>query len=141
MQKDFDKWNNRKKLIHMTADVIGIHEREVWWVSLGINVGVEIDGKQQTYERPVIVLRKFNNQMVWVLPITSQKKNPPFYEHFIFGDKAYFAALTQLRTISTKRFLRKIGMIPKTDFARMQERIVVFVLNKKDEDPTSGSSR
>jgi tripartite-type tricarboxylate transporter receptor subunit TctC len=29
------------------------------------------------------------------------------------------AALTQLRTISTKRFLRKIGMISPDDFARM----------------------
>lgn len=141
MEKDFDRWNNRKKAVHSAKDTVGIHEREVWWVSLGVNVDVEIDGKQETFERPVIILRKFNNQMVWVLPVTSQKKDTRFYERFVFGGNEYFAALTQLRTVSTKRFLRKIGMIPKEDFARMQQSIIVFVSNKTDEDPQSGSSR
>lgn len=141
MNKDFDSWNIKKKSIHTSSDVIGMHEREIWWVSLGANIGVEIDGKQITFERPILVLRKFNNQMVWVLPITSQTKDSMFYHRFTFGSVDFFVALTQIRTISTKRFLRKIGMMSNEDFMSIQNKAVAFLLKRKDEDPQSGSSR
>ena len=68
-------------------------------------------------------LRKFNRQMVWVLPITSRSKNPRFYERFLFNGSENFVVLTQLRTISTKRFVRKVGMISRNDFERIMERV------------------
>jgi hypothetical protein len=43
MQKDFDLWNIEKKTLHQKLEVIGVHEREIWWVSFGVNVGVEIE--------------------------------------------------------------------------------------------------
>jgi len=112
MHEDFDQWNTVKKSVQEKRDFSGLHQRELWWVTFGINVGVEIGGKQDAFERPAIVLRKFNNQMTWVVPVTSQEKDGPFYERFMLGESVYFAAITQLRTLSTKRFLRKIGMIP-----------------------------
>jgi mRNA interferase MazF len=138
MQKDFDTWNKEKKAIHQNGIAPFYHEREVWWCALGVNVGVEIDGKHTTFERPAVILRKFNNQMLWVIPVTSQVKSSPFYEPFTFDEKEYFAALTQLRTVSTKRLLRKIGMIPKEAFVRIREKTAAFIMN---EDPQSGSSR
>ncbi len=30
------------------------------WCSIGINVGDEEDGKNELYERPVLVIKKFN---------------------------------------------------------------------------------
>ena len=138
MQKDFDGWNEMKKEVHRQPDIIGVHERELWWVSFGLNVGIEIDGKQETFERPGIILRKFNNQMLWILPATSQQKDSPFYERFLFGGKEYFAALTQLRTVSTKRLLRKIGMIPVGDFTLMQEKVATFALNVRS--PAQGGT-
>lgn len=141
MEKDFDQWNEKKKTVHRHDDVIGVHERELWWISFGLNVGVEIDGKQTSFERPGIILRKFNNHMLWVVPTTSQQKSSPFYERFIFDNGEYFAALTQLRTISTKRLLRKIGMISAADFGRMQAGIVTFVRNERTPARGEGSRR
>ena len=47
MEKDFDKWNESKKVIHHNNEDKFYHEREVWWCSLGINIGFEQDGKDE----------------------------------------------------------------------------------------------
>lgn len=136
MGKEFDKWNEIKKFIHEKPDNFGVHEREIWWVSFGINIGVEIDGKSESFERPALILKKFNLQMACVLPATSRGKDPRFYEKFLFENKEYFIVLTQPRTISTKRFVRKIGMISKGEFDRIKTKLVGFLqaeegLNKR----------
>src|SRR4051812_46528169 len=102
MQKDFDTWNSVKKQTDRKEIVAGVHERELWWVSFGLNIGVEMHGKHDNYERPAIVIRRFNSNMIWVLPTTSQYKNQDFHAKFMFNGQEYFAALTQIRTISTK---------------------------------------
>ena len=61
MEKDFDRWNEKKKYTHKREFADHVHEREVWWSALGVNIGVEIDGKHENFERPVLVVRKFNN--------------------------------------------------------------------------------
>jgi mRNA interferase MazF len=140
MKKDFDTWNSIKKITEEKPDNFGVHEREIWWISIGINVGVEVDGKNQNFERPVLILRKFNRQMVWILPITQQEKDEKFHTKFLFESKIYFVALTQIRTVSTKRFLRKVGMLSETDFNKIKARVTEFV--QKNENPQlSGLSR
>ncbi len=141
MLKDFDLWNTAKKAVDHGPEIFGVHQRELWWIAAGVNVGVEIDGKHTTLERPAVILRKFNNQMTRVLPVTSRVKDSPFYQRFTFGDQTYYAALTQLRTISTKRFLRKIGMIPAADFARMQSRVASFALQNERSPAQGGAPR
>ena len=67
MNKDFDTWNEEKKGLEIVApDTLIFHEREIWWSSIGLNVGDEEDGKNDLFERPVLVLRKFNNKVAWV---------------------------------------------------------------------------
>ena len=34
--KDFDKWNELKKKLHVRDERILFHEREIWWCSLGV---------------------------------------------------------------------------------------------------------
>jgi len=127
MEKDFDKWNEIKKSTNDKSDDLDVHEREIWWLSLGKNLGVEIDGKHENFERPVLVLKRFNRQMAWVLPITSREKTSKFYRKFLFDNTGYFVALTQIRTVSTKRFLRKIGMVAKEDFGKIRQSLVEFI--------------
>ncbi|MBU2219125.1 hypothetical protein KKG15_01365 [Patescibacteria group bacterium] len=40
-EKDFDAWNIQKKKIHSRDEKILFHEREIWWCSLGVNIGFE----------------------------------------------------------------------------------------------------
>lgn len=69
--------------------------------------------------------------MVWIIPTTLQSKNERFHEKFSLGYKEYHVTLTQIRTVSTKRFLRKIGMMSKKDFEKVTRRIVEFLQKKR----------
>jgi hypothetical protein len=62
MEKDFDRWNKKKKTLHQTDFTDFVHEREVWWCALGANVGVEADGKHDNFERPVLVPSKIQSR-------------------------------------------------------------------------------
>lgn len=122
IQKDFDGWNMEKKRFHLSEkpDDFYYHEREVWWCAIGANIGVETDGKHNSFERPILVLKKFNKEMFWGIPLTSRKREGTFYTEA--GNNSW-AMLSQLRTWSSKRLLRRIGMLSKEDF----ESIILFV--------------
>jgi hypothetical protein len=45
MQKDFEKWNQLKQKIDSTNKQIIYKDRDVWWCSIGINIGHEENGK------------------------------------------------------------------------------------------------
>jgi len=130
MEKDFDRWNTVKKEVNayeLRSDFF-YHQREVWWCAIGTNVGVEADGKQLNSERPVLVMQKFNKEMFWGVPLTSRERTGEFYEKIAHEKGVAWAMLTQVKTFSSKRLLRKIGMIPQEDFAKIQKRISEFVL-------------
>lgn len=45
-KKDFDGWIKRKKEHHYRKTLPPMFkERDIWWVSVGVNVGFEEDGK------------------------------------------------------------------------------------------------
>ena len=100
MNKDFKKWHNRKEYIHKNSSQVFFHEREIWWCSLGLNIGFEQDGNGPEFQRPVIILRKFNNDVCWVLPITTKPKTGKYYFPVDLGDKTERRViLSQLRLI------------------------------------------
>lgn len=73
--KNFADWNNQKQKIdgYKSQSTLYIKEREVWWISIGINVGAEIDGKNELFERPVLIFRKVGREQFYGLPLTSKK--------------------------------------------------------------------
>ena len=132
MSKPFDAWNKKKKLIDGARPISGFyfHEREVWWCSLGVNIGVETDGKHDNFERPVLILRKFNNEMFWGIPLTSKEKHGAYFQKIVCEQSESWAALTQLKTYSAKRLLRKLGTISAEEFMDVKYRLVRFFINE-----------
>jgi mRNA interferase MazF len=59
MQKDFPGWHRHKEQLHAQHQTPTFQEREIWWCSVGVNIGHEMDGKNQFYNRPVLIVRKF----------------------------------------------------------------------------------
>jgi len=139
--KDFDRWNDKKKITNENFPVVGVHEREIWWVTLGLNVGIETDGKHSEFKRPVLVIKRFNTEMVWILPMTSQIKSSIFFEKFDLQDSSYYVSLSQIKTLSTRRFLRKVGMIQRDDFMRILKKVIAYFPIKNEDPLLSGSSR
>lgn len=116
MQKDFDNWNKIKKQIDSNQTEIFCNKREVWWCSFGLNVGSELCGKNEFFERPVIVLKVFNRNTIKVIPLTSKIKKGKYYFEVDFNNIKSYASLSQVKTISTKRLSRKMGRLNNKQF-------------------------
>ena len=130
MEKDFDKWNIEKKIVDkkvVNRDLF-FYAREIWWCSAGLNIGVEADGKNENYERPFLIIKKFNADMVWVLPLTTQEKNNKYYFKLNHEELISWVVLSQIKTISTKRLLRKVGSISEFDFKEVLIRLKDFLV-------------
>lgn len=80
MQKNFDIWNTYKKEIEDNPRTDFVNKRDIWWCSLGVNIGSEQDGVGEHFERPVVVLRKLSSTTFIVLPLTTKKKLEDFQE-------------------------------------------------------------
>jgi len=138
MQKDFDKWNTEKKKVDekVVNTKLFFYAREIWWCSVGLNIGVEADGKHENFERPMLIVNKFNADMVWALPLTTQGRNDKYHYKLNHAEIKSFVVLSQIKTISTKRLLRKVGSISESDF---KEVIIKLQNLLKIENPLTGA--
>lgn len=121
MEKDFGKWNQLKKSLDQNNLKTYFYEKEIWWCSIGLNIGFEEDGKNKNFERPVLVLKKFNKNILWVLPLTGKVKSNKYYYKVFFKGKYSSVILSQVKTISSKRLLRKIAKIKQKDFQKIKK--------------------
>jgi len=129
MKKDFQKWHNKKSHINDIEKRPFFHEREIWFCHLGANVGFEQDGMGDDYLRPILIIRKFNNEIFWGIPLTkskkhANKKSEKYYFDFSFmADVKSVAILSQIRLIDARRIIRHIGAISVDDFIKLKEKL------------------
>ncbi len=117
-------WTKLKARLHLVVkERVYFKEREIWWISLGTNIGYEQDGKNKNFERPILVLRKFNKHLFLALPLTTKNKLGPYYYHYAHEGAVYSVMLWQLRTMSCKCLLRKIIMMPQMVFNEIRDRV------------------
>ncbi|MGB5867259.1 MAG: type II toxin-antitoxin system PemK/MazF family toxin [Arcobacteraceae bacterium] len=120
--KEYDKWNEIKKLTNTHNIKLGIKQREIFWAKIGQNVGFEQDGKGEHFSRPVIVIRQITKDLFVGIPTSTKLRDGNDYFHtFRYFDKdnnelEVSALILQLKVFSIKRLMNKIGMINKNDF-------------------------
>lgn len=127
---EFDKWNNLKKEINKSNNSFNFKEREIFYIKIGKNVGFEEDGKGDYFVRPVIILRKFNSNIFWGIPLTSSnidKKESIFYFKFYIKNIRNCAIISQLRLFDSKRLLNKLGVISKDDYKLIKQKIIQII--------------
>lgn len=120
MFKDFQKWHTLKKNIDTSHDPPLFSEREIWWSSIGVNVGSEINGKHELFERPVLIVKKLHQEIFLGLPLTSKEKRGKYYMQIPFHKRNRIVILSQIRVFSSKRLIRKMGKIGKPHFYRIK---------------------
>ena len=54
-------------------------EREIWWASIGENIGTEMNGKNSYFRRPVLIVRKLDTYSFVCVPLTSKQKEGSWY--------------------------------------------------------------
>lgn len=123
MKKDFQKWHTKKEFLQDEKARPFFHKREVWFCSLGENVGFEQDGRGEEFLRPVVVVKKFNQEVCWGIPLTRNQKKGPYYFSFQLNDEKSTAILSQIRLIDSKRLQYKLGDLSESDFIEMRERL------------------
>ena len=129
MKKDFQKWHPKKSQINEIAQRPFFHEREVWFCYLGVNVGFEQDGQGEDFLRPIVIVRKFNNEIFWAVPLTkSTKKHKENAEHYYHSFSfmpgiTSVAILSQIRLIDARRLAYFTGEIHNEDFIELTKKL------------------
>ncbi len=126
-QKDFESWNKEKQKIEKKERKLYIKEREIWWCSLGVNIGSELDGKNDSYERPVLVIKILSKGTFLTLPLTTKGKVDRDHVQIKTEKVISFVSLSQVRVVSIKRFSRKVDTLPKELFTAIQKTFIAYI--------------
>lgn len=121
--RNYKDWMLVKEDIQRRGILRKYKEWEIWWCSIGENVGIEINGKGDKFTRPVIVYHKFSKYGFMGIPLTTKDHTdmaPDWFVPFRFRDKEQFAALHQLERVSAFRLCRKIGELDDIDVAKIK---------------------
>lgn len=125
MKKNFDEWNKLKKEIDFNLDRPPIyHTGDIWWTSIGYNIGVENNGKNNMFGRPVIILKKINQYSCLIVPLSSKIKEGYFYHSFCFKDVENTILFNQIRVIDTSRLIDYVGQISENKFSDIKDRFI-----------------
>jgi mRNA-degrading endonuclease toxin of MazEF toxin-antitoxin module len=132
LNKEFDARNIVKKHINNERRVVYVHAREVWWCAIGVNIGAEVDGKNEHFERPVLVIKVYNRESLFVVPITSRAQENKFHIPIVICSasgavRTVWVKLTQSRVISTKRLLRKVDVVNRVTFDQVRHAVKRFL--------------
>jgi mRNA interferase MazF len=142
MEKDFDKWNKKKKRLdaHDYNPPL-VSEGDLWWCAVGENVGVEASGKSIHFTRPVIVLKKFGRLGFFGIPTTTKKREGSWYVSFMHQGVDETAMLSQARIFSYKRLDKKMGTLDEEDFKNVKEAFTRLFANDPPSREVAGKSR
>jgi mRNA-degrading endonuclease toxin of MazEF toxin-antitoxin module len=126
LEQDHDWWSQIKQRISLRdADVL-FKQGEIWWWSLGLNLGKEIYGKSMKFTRPVLVFRKFTHDSFMGLPLTTQEKVGTWYVETSLQGVKRWAMLNQARSLDSKRLTKRIGELDDKQFAEVKRRFIEF---------------
>lgn len=130
--KLLESWFPIKERKHNTSPrkIPRITEGEVWWVAVGENVGVEINGKSEYYSRPVLIFKKLSHLGFMGIPLTIQEHSGSWYVNFRFQSKEVYAALSQAKTFSSARLYTRLGQVAEDDMATIKKGFCSLYLNE-----------
>lgn len=120
-QKSLYRWNELKYVLHAQNLLPKVKEGEVWWCSLGENVGTEINGKGELFSRPILVYRKLGSLQFLGIPLSSKEHIGTWFVNFRFKNREQYASLNQIRVINVSRLQERMGMVDKSDMRKIIE--------------------
>lgn len=97
-----------------------VSQGDIWWASVGENVGSEINGKNHLFSRPVIIYKKLAHGFYFVIPTTTKIKEGTWYVIFRHQDREMAACLHQARAIDYRRLSSKLGTLDDGDFIKVK---------------------
>ena len=118
----FDTWNQLKKNLDTTESGVAYFKQgQVWWCSIGKNIGSEVLGKGATFTRPVLVFRKLSNNAFLGIPFTTHLHEGSWYVRIQHKGIVNTLMLHQARVYDKKRLVDRFGELDDEDFALVRE--------------------
>ncbi len=118
-----EKWSQKQQLLDLNKRDLLFKEREIWWCSVGMNIGEEVYGKGPDFKRPVLILKKLSNNSCIVLPITTKRHSGNWYYKFTSHDMTRWVMIHQIRSISANRFAKRQGELREDDFSKLKKSV------------------
>ena len=90
----------------------------------------KIDGQNDRFSRPVIVLRKHSERCFTGIPLTSKRHKGSWYVSFVFQNRIQTAVLVQARLMDAARVYSRMGELSKKDYMLILKAYVSFIKGK-----------
>ena len=123
--KNFLDWFTLKPKIHDSNHQPQlVKEGNIWWCSIGQNIGTEIYGKGKNFSRPVIIHTKLSRYTFLVIPCSTQIKEGSWFVSFCHQNKQMVAILSQIKIVDYRRLENKIGDVDDKDYQDIKKAFV-----------------
>lgn len=121
MNKKFSEWIDVKEKLHeKNMNVPYVNQGDIWWASVGENIGQEVNGKNKEFSRPIIILKKLAFGFYFVIPVTTRPKYGTWYVPFYYNKRSMIACLHQSRAMDYRRLWSRMGELDSDDFSRIK---------------------
>ena len=129
LKEKFNSWNTKKQEIHFSERTKDIYfkEGQIWWCSVGLNIGSESMGKGENFRRPILIIKKLSSDLCVALPLTSKEKTGTWFVEVTIGGEKRWAMLYQIRMFNKKRFSIKIGELDENDFKKVKQKLELLL--------------
>ena len=124
--KLIQEWCRLKGTLCKKESKVIFKQGDIWWASLGMNLGEEMFGKGEKFRRPVLVFRKFTSNSFLGLPITKQEKHGSWYVEITIHKEKRWVMLNQAKVLDKKRLNNKIGALDEMDFKKVKTSFLKF---------------
>lgn len=123
MMNDFDVWNIKKQELERNKRELLFKEGEIWWCSIGKNIGEEVYGKGNGFRRPVVIFRKLTGNSCLAIPTTTKPRAGSWYHHFRVAGKERWAMMHQMRFISANRLWLRDSSLSAEEFSELKKSV------------------
>jgi mRNA interferase MazF len=121
------EWAQTKYFLNIKEARATVRVRQIYWCSLGYNIGHEENGKGFKYRRPVLVFKKFNERLFWGIPMTTKIKDSVYYTKVKVGDIEQCAMVSQLRIMDASRIIEPMERMSETEFEKVKSAIKLII--------------
>lgn len=125
--KNFADWFELKPRLDSARYNANFSEREVWNCHLGVNIGFEVDGKNQDFLRPVLVFKKLSKETFIGIPLTTKLKNGSWYYPSKIKEKEGRFIFSQIKVLDSKRLYNRLEKLDTSDFQQLKTAFVSFI--------------
>ncbi|MDQ7043440.1 MAG: pseudaminic acid cytidylyltransferase [Sulfurimonas sp.] len=131
----YDKWNSLKKRLHNKEEIINFYQGNIYFMSIGRNIGHESYGKDELFLRPVLVYKKLTKTTFLGIPLTSKEKDGSYFFQFSYKkDKVSVAMFHQMRVFDIRRSEYLSGKINKNTYTNLELKLKEFMKVTSSKD-------